>query len=145
LEGHAPVATQGLAARGSWWRELLWAKRFDDAYHRELPEAQLRSFNPNKVSLGELGRVLRNYRAHDWILSPAPFNDPLNRLRQPVDTVQWLAVAERAEVFGVAFWSLVQATGPDGATYQTHGLLDRFGQLTATGTVVQRYLMSPSF
>lgn len=55
-----------------------------------------------------------------------------------MDTVQWLAVAERAEVFGVAFWSLVQATGLDGATSQTHGLLDRFGQLTATGTVIAR-------
>ena len=76
-----PVSTMGLAAVSTWWEALLWRRRFDDAYHRALPPADLRAFNPNRVRRARdragAQRVRANTvdsqpRAVPWVVRAAP-------------------------------------------------------------------------
>lgn len=141
LRGYVPVSTMGLMPVGGFWRTLLWSWRFDDEYHAQLPPADLRAFNPNKVRRGELYRVLRTYPGQ-WILSPAPFRSTWwERLWSPIDVATWGFISEREDVLAVAFWCLREVYGTAEKRMQyEHGLLDAKGQITNVGREVQAAL-----
>lgn len=129
-----PVHTMGLAPTFNWWQSLTWSGRFDDEYHRLLPPADGRAFNPNKVRLAEVNRVLHQHEG-PWVLSPAPFRGWFDRLMQPVNVDQWAAISQRVDVTAVALWCLREAEGQP-----QHGLIDRRGNVTSVGRAVQRAL-----
>lgn len=134
-----PVHTMGLMPTRSWWRDALRARGFDDAYHRQLPDADGRAFNPNGVRLAEVRRALRTYDDRRWILSPAPFRGWWDRLWSPISVPRWARISERADVTAVAFWCLREIK--HGARWQAeHGLIDRHDRLTVVGRAVQREL-----
>ena len=134
LRGRVPVHTMGLQPIGGWWRDTLRCRLFDDAYHARLPEADGRAFNPNKVRLREVHRVLR--MPGPWILSPAPFRTCWDRALEPVSVPEWAALARHPHVRAVALWCAreVHLGGP---RYQReHGLVDRHGSITVVGRAV---------
>ena len=129
-----PVSTMGLAAVSTWWEALLWRRRFDDAYHRELPPADLRAFNPNKVRRAEIGRVLSGYSPTQWILSPAPFRGFWDRLREPMSVPDWVALSRDPRVHTLALWCLRDYGDPH------FGLLDARGEPTNVGRALLQAL-----
>jgi len=133
LRDVAPVHTMGLmSVATAWWHEILWARRFDDAYHERLPVADGRAFNPNKVRRAEIDRVLR--MPGPWILSPAPFRRWFDRVRQPVSVRRWVAFAGRENVRAVALWCVREfPKSAGGGWWDEHGLLDRDGRVTVVG------------
>jgi len=133
-----PVITMGLAALGGWWREFFWNRKYDDDYAQEMPITDLRAFNPNKVRMRELRRVLRKPGPH-WLLSPAPFNTWLSAYLQPIRMRAWLELSTDLRVWGVAFWSLVQV--PYRGVLQPHGLYSTGRVLTHSGRVLRAYLL----
>lgn len=137
LAGLVPVHTMGLQPRGGWLRELFRARRFDDAYHAQLPPADGRAWNPNKVRLGEVHRTLR--MDGPWVLSPAPFRTTWDRLNEPVKVSQWARLAKHPNVTAVALWCLREVHGGPyfgGRWQHEHGLLDRHGNVTRVGREV---------
>jgi hypothetical protein len=138
LDGAAPLFTMGLQATGGWVRTFLWCRRFDDAYHAQLPEADGRAFNPNKVRFGEARRVLR--LPGPWILSPAPFRSAWDRFWEPVSVPAWARISTHANVTAVALWCLRETVWGDGTPQAEHGLLDREERVTTVGRDVLRAL-----
>lgn len=124
------VHTMGLYPVGGTCRQLTWRLRFDDDYHRRLPKADGRAWNPNKTRLAEIENTLDTHEG-PWILSPAPFRNLVDRIREPVSVRTWAKIAERSDVLGVAFWCLQEIEGQP-----QHGLLDRGGNLTIVGKQV---------
>lgn len=142
LEDWVPVHTMGLQPVGGWWEELFRSRKFDDAYHAQLPIADGWAFNPNKVQLKEVGRVLREYPG-PWVLSPAPFRTWWDRLWEPVSVKQWARVSAQPNVSAVAMWCLREVHGGPwfGDRWQhEHGLIDRHGNVTNVGREVHRIL-----
>ena len=131
LDGVVPVFTMGLMPVGGFWPTLLWRRSFDDEYHARLPPADGRAFNPNKVALTEVHRVLR--LPGPWLLSPAPFRTWFDRLMQPVTVKQWANLSTRPNVAAVALWCLREAHDERFGWQPQHGLLDRRGNVTNVG------------
>lgn len=125
--GTIPAFTMGLQPKGGLLRQALRMRRFDDEYHRQLPPALGRAFNPNSVRLSEVRRVLD--MPGPWLLSPAPFRTWWERLWEPVNVRQWLALTGHPNVAAVALWQLR-------ATDKWHGLLDQQGRVTNVGRAV---------
>lgn len=134
-----PVFTMGLQAIGGPLRTLCRARRFDDQYHRRLPPASGRAFNPNKVRLAEVKRAMSLSPNHQWILSPAPFRGTLDQLLSPISVKGWVALATQRRVTAVALWCLKEHVA-GGAWQSEHGLFDRAGAITSVGLQVQRAL-----
>lgn len=131
LGGAVPVHTMGLAAVGGWARTLAWCRRFDDAYHHALPDADGRAFNPNKVRRREVARALE-LDPGPWIISPAPFRGRLEALLEPVSVRGWAELAAHPRVLAVAFWCLREHKA-NGRWQAEHGLVDPRGYATAVG------------
>jgi hypothetical protein len=130
LRGVVPVFTMGLQPKRG---------RYDDAYHAQLPPADGRAFNPNKVTRREIERALT--LADHWILSPAPFRGWWDRLfHQPVSIAGWASIARDPRVTAVALWCLREVQWSTGKWQSEHGLLDRFGRVTRVGREVQAAL-----
>jgi hypothetical protein len=128
----------GLSAVGNAWQNLWWDRRFDDAYHEQLPTAFLRAFNPNRVRRREVERVLR--LPGPWILSPAPFRGHWERWRESTSVREWAAISRRANVHAIALWCLKEVKWANGTWQSEHGLLDRHGALTRAGKEVLKTL-----
>jgi hypothetical protein len=134
-----PVSTMGLAPVRSFWRDVFRCRAFDDWYHRRLPTAELRAFNPNGVRSREVERALRF--APRWIVSPAPFRGWWDHLWSPVKVREWARFARDPRVLAVALWCLREVKHGDRWQVE-HGLLDRFGRMTAVGREVEREMGS---
>ncbi len=140
LNGRVRVFTMGLMPTRSWWRDALRARGFDDAYHRQLPDADGRAFNPNGVRLAELRRALRRYPERPWVLSPAPFRGWWDRLWSPISVPQWASISDRPDVTAVAFWCLKEVHLGGDRWQAEHGLIDRHGRTTIVGREIERAL-----
>lgn len=143
-EARVKTHTMGMMAVGGFWRIVFRNRKFDDAYHSQLPFADGRGFNPNQVRYSEVNRVLRSYEG-PWLLSPAPFRGWWDHIWSPIKTPGWLRISERNEVRAVAFWCLREVWGGEyfGNRWQSeHGLLDRHGDMTKIGKQVHAYLTS---
>ena len=134
LRGVVPVFTMGLQPLGNFWQEILRRRTFDDAYHAQLPPADGRAFNPNKVRLAEVHRVLR--KPGPWVLSPAPFRGWWDRANQPINVARWGSLSKHTNVTAVALWCLREAHDERFGWQPQHGLLDRHGNITNVGREV---------
>ena len=139
LRGHLPVHTASLAPVGSWWQHLLRDLRFDWPYHRQLPDADGRSFAAVHVRLPYLLTLLAQ-DAGPWMLNAQPFRGAWDRFWEPMSVRTFAGIAQRESVRAVALWCLREVQQENGRWQSEHGLLDRDGQVTAVGRAVRSVL-----